>query len=97
MEENRDLDKLRETVLKNIDQSKKRISLVLLFCGLTEAVLIIFYLEMMDFKNTLHNLVLLAAIWITTILGTGIFVLGMYNFFNTQRIIKAIYSLKNED
>ena len=97
MEENHDLDKLREAVLDDIDRTKKKYRMAILLCALTEGFLIILYLSVMDGRNVLHWLIFIAASLAYWTLGAGLLALGIYNNLNTQRIINAIYSSKNED
>jgi len=97
MEDKHELDTLRKTVLNNIKKYETYFTLSITIASLVEGGFIIFFLIFANYNDVLHWLIFIAAMATYTIIGIGLFSLGFHINLNAQRILKAIYSIKDDN
>ena len=91
---NNNLDNIRETTLKRIEQTERNYKLMFVGAAVIEAIFLAAFLLLSDFSNRLHLLMLISSITIYTILGFGLVALGLHVNRNALRIIQAIESIE---
>ena len=97
MQEKHELDTLRKTVLDNIKKYERYFSLSIICASLVEGGFIIFFVLFATHYDVVHWLIFIAAMATYTIIGIGLFSLGFHINLNAQRILKAIYNIKDDD
>ena len=90
---NKNLDNIRETTLKRIEQTERNYKLMFVGAAAIEAVFLAAFLLLADFSNRLHLLLLISSMTVYTILGFGLIALGLHVNRNALRIINAIESI----
>lgn len=88
------IDEIRTNTLRQIEKTESYYKLAIVGAGLLEAAFFAAFLLLADFANRSHVLLLIAAVAIYTIVGAGMFALGMHVSRNTLRIIRAIETIK---
>jgi hypothetical protein len=78
--------------LARIDRSERRFKALIVLAALVEAICIGAFLWLMDFRERLHWLVLLAAILVYATLAVGLFALGAHVNAAVLRVLRAIES-----
>ena len=89
---NNNLDDIRETTLRRIEQTERHYKLMFVGAAVIEAIFLGAFLLLADFSDRLHLLLLISSITIYTILGFGLIALGLHVNRNALRIINAIES-----
>jgi len=84
------LDELRTSTLDQIDRTEKNYARGFLVFALLEAVVLGAFLYLTDFRDRTQLLVVVAAIGVYTVLGSGLLLLGTHVTRNTLRVLKAI-------
>ena len=97
MEDKHELDTLRKTVLNNIQKYERYFTLSIVSASLVEGGFIIFFLIFANYNDVLHWLIFVSAMATYTIIGIGLFSLGFHINLNAQRILKAVYHIKDDD
>ena len=87
---NKNLDNIRETTLKRMEQNERNYKLMFVGAAVIEANFLAAFLLLADFSDRLHLLLLISSITIYTILGFGLIALGLHVNRNALRIINAI-------
>lgn len=85
-----DLGRVRRAVLDRIERSERKFKLAIAAACLIEGVFLLAYLHLMDFHNSLHWLILIAAGLVYCTVGAGLFALGAYINLSTQRVLRSI-------
>ena len=88
------LDNIRETTLKRIEQNERNYKLMFVGAALIEVIFFAAFLLLADFSDRLHLLLLVSSITVYTILGFGLIALGLHVNRNALRIINAIESIE---
>ncbi|HSK74549.1 MAG TPA: hypothetical protein VK892_22800 [Pyrinomonadaceae bacterium] len=91
---NNNLDNIRETTLKRIEQTERNYKLMFIGAAVIEAFFLGAFLLLANFSDRLHLLLLISSITIYTILGFGLIALGLHVNRNALRIINAIESIE---
>lgn len=91
---NNNLDNIRETTLKRIEQTERNYKLMFVGAAVIEAFFLGAFLLLANFSDRLHLLLLISSITIYTILGFGLIALGLHVNRNALRIISAIESIE---
>lgn len=94
---NDNLDNIRETTLKRIEQTERNYKLMFVGAAVIEAFFLGAFLLLANFSDRLHLLLLISSITIYTILGFGLIALGLHVNRNALRIINAIESIEKKD
>lgn len=87
---NKNLDNIRETTLKRIEQTERNYKLMFVGAAAIEAVFLAAFLLLADFSNRLHLLLLISSMTVYTIIGFGLIALGLHVNRTALRIINAI-------
>ena len=87
---NKNLDNIRETTLKRIEQTERNYKLMFVGAAIIEAIFLAAFLLLADFSNRVHLLLLISSITVYTIIGFGLIALGLHVNRNALRIINAI-------
>lgn len=90
------LDNIRETTLKRIEQTERNYKLMFVGAALIEVIFFAAFLLLADFSDRLHLLLLISSITVYTILGFGLIALGLHVNRNALRIISAIESIEKK-
>lgn len=90
---NKNLDNIRETTLKRIEQTERNYKLMFVGAAAIEAIFLAAFLLLADFSNRLHLLLLISSMTVYTILGFGLIALGLHVNRNALRIINAVESI----
>ena len=90
---NKNIDNIRESTLKRIEQTERNYKLMFVGAAVIEAIFLAAFLLLADFSNRFHLLLLISSITIYTILGFGLIALGLHVNRNALRIINAIESI----
>ncbi len=90
---NNNLDNIRENTLKQIEKNERNYKLMFVGAAIIEAVFLAAFLLLADFSNHLHLLLLISSISVYTIVGFGLFALGLHINQNSLRIINAIEAI----
>ena len=90
---NKNLDNIRETTLKRIEQTERNYKLMFVGAAAIEAIFLAAFLLLADFSNRVHLLLLISSITVYTIIGFGLIALGLHVNRNALRIINAIESI----
>ena len=88
------LDNIRENTLKQIEQTERNYRLMFVGAAIVEMIFIAAFLLLADFSNHLHLLLLISSMTVYTIVGCGLFALGLHINRSALRIIRAIESIK---
>lgn len=73
-----EIDEIRKNTLREIERTESRYKLAFVGAGVIEALLIAAFLLHADFRNPTHFLLLIVAVAVYTIMGCGLFALGMH-------------------
>ena len=84
------LDNIRETTLKRIEQTERNYKMMFVGAALIEVIFLAAFLLLADFSNRLHLLLLISSMTVYTIIGFGLIALGLHVNRNALRIINAI-------
>jgi len=84
------LDQIRTSTLDQIERLEKNYVRGIVLVALVEALVIGAILYLTDFRDRTQLVVVVAAIGVYSILGTGLVVLGAHVTRNTLRVLKAI-------
>lgn len=87
---NKNLDDIRQTMLRRIEQNEINYKLMFVGAAVIEAIFLAAFLLLADFSDRLHLLVLISSMTVYTILGFGLIALGLHVNRNVLRIINAI-------
>jgi hypothetical protein len=87
---NKNLDNIRETTLKRIEQTERNYKLMFVGAAAIEAIFLAAFLILADFSNRVHLLLLISSMTVYTIIGFGLIALGLHVNRNALRIINAI-------
>jgi hypothetical protein len=90
------LDQARALALDRIEQAERRYKFGIALFALFEAVLGLAFLFVMDFRERLHWLILLAAVLVYGIVVLCVVNLGNYVNQSTQILLRAIFASKTE-
>src|SRR5262245_60530212 len=91
MTERENLDRVRTTALERIEAAERKYKLGIAMVAAFEAVFGVAYLLVMDFRERLHWLILIAACLTYGIVIICVVNLGNYVNSATQTILKAIF------
>ena len=97
MNDEKELNSIRQATLKEIDQADRRIKYLSIAAALVEGSLLVAFLYLMDFSNKLHWLILIAAGLVYLCLAIGLVMLGSYFQSSTRKILRAIFELGAQD
>lgn len=89
------IDEIRNNTLREIEKTESRYKLAFIGAAVIEGLLIAAFLLHADFSNPTHFLLLIVAVAIYTIMGCGLFALGMHVNRNTLRVLRAIETIGN--
>lgn len=84
------LDQIRMSTLDQIERMEQNYSRGFILFGLLEALMLGAFLFLADFRDRTQLLVVIAAIGVYTIVGSGLVLLGMHVSRSTLRLLKAI-------
>lgn len=87
------IDEIRQNTLKQIEKNESNYKLAFIGAAVIEVVFFAAFLLLADFSNRIHILLLVTAVATYTIVGAGLFALGMHVSRNTLRILRAIETL----
>lgn len=87
---NKNLDNIRETTLRRIEQTERNYKMMFVGAALIEVIFLAAFLLLADFSNRLHLLLLISSMTVYTIIGFGLIALGLHVNRNALRIINAI-------
>ena len=87
---NKNLDNIRETTLKRIEQTERNYKLMFVGAATVEAIFLAAFLLLADFSDRVHLLLLISSMTVYTITGFGLIALGLHINRNALRIINAI-------
>lgn len=90
------VDEIRNSTLQQIDKTERNYKFAFIGAALIEAAFIAGFLLLADFSNRTHILLMIVAFAVYTILGCGLFALGMHINRNTLRVLRAIEILEKE-
>ena len=90
---NKNLDDIRGTTMKRVEQNERNYKLMFVGAAIIEAIFLAAFLLLADFSNSLHLLLLISGISVYTIIGFGLIALGLHVNRNALRIINAIESI----
>ena len=93
---NKNLDEIRENTLKQIEKTERNYRLMFIGAAIVEVIFVASFLLLADFSNHLHLLLLISSMTVYTIVGFGLFALGLHVNRNALRIISAIESIKEK-
>ena len=85
-----DLGNVRVAALERVDRGRRNLTRAIIAVAVVEATLLVTFLLLMDYRDRLHWLLLVAALLVYCTLGLGLIALGAYVNLVTQRILKAI-------
>jgi uncharacterized membrane protein YbhN (UPF0104 family) len=85
-----DLGNVRVAALERVDRGRRYLTWAIIAVAMVEATLLVTFLLLMDYRDRLHWLLLVAALLVYCTLGLGLVALGAYVNLVTQRILKAI-------
>ena len=88
------IDEIRNSTLQQIEKTESNYRLAFIGAALIEVAFFAAFLLLADFSNRIHVLLLVTAIAIYTIVGAGLFGLGLHVSRNTLRILRAIEALE---
>jgi hypothetical protein len=91
----KNLDDIRETTLARIERNERNYKLMFAVVGAIEIAFLAAFLLLADFSNRVHLLLLISSISVYTIIGFGLFALGLHVNQNALRIINAIESIED--
>ena len=86
------IEQARRSALDRIDKSERSYKIAWVAGLVIEAIFLLSFVLLADFKNRNHVLLLIAAMAVYMILGAGLFALGAHVSRCTQRVLKAIES-----
>jgi hypothetical protein len=81
--------------LDRLDRANQRVTMTILLAAAIEAVLLVFVLMVIDFKDPLHQLVFLLAMLTYFTLGLGIVALGAHVSRVQERLLTALELLRD--
>ena len=84
------LDDVRQQALDKIEQSEGLYKSFIVIAAALEAIFLVLYLVLMDFSNTTHWLILIAAALVYGTITVGLFALGSYLDFGLKRLLQSI-------
>ena len=83
-------NEIRENTLSRIERNERFYKLAFIVAALVEAGFIAAFLVLADFSNRIHVLLMISSFAVYTIIGAGLFALGLHVSQNTLRILNAI-------
>lgn len=86
------VEQARRSALDRIDKSERSYKIAWVAGLAIEAMFLVSFVLLADFKNRNHVLLLIAAMAVYMILGAGLFALGAHVSRCTQRVLRAIES-----
>ena len=87
------IDEIRNSTLKQIEKTESNYKLAFIGAAAIEVAFLAAFLLLADFANRIHILLLVTAVATYTIVGAGLFALGMHVSRNTLRVLRAIETL----
>lgn len=88
------IDEIRNSTLKQIEKTEGNYKLAIIGAAVMEVAFLAAFLLLADFSNRIHILLLVIAVAIYTIVGSGLFALGMHVNRNTLRVLRAIETIE---
>jgi len=83
-------NEIRENTLSRIERNERYYKLAFIAAALVEVGFIAAFLPLADFSNRVHVLLMISSFAVYTIIGAGLFALGLHVSQNTLRILNAI-------
>ena len=90
----KNLDTIRESTLARIERNERNYKLMCVGAAFIEVAFLAAFLLLADFSNRVHLLLLISSMTVYTIIGFGLFALGLHVNQNALRIINAIEAEK---
>jgi hypothetical protein len=90
-------DRARLSALERIERAERKYKLGFAAVAAAEAIFLAAYLILMDFRDRLHWLILIAAVLTYGVVLVGVINLGIYVNASTQAILRAILARDSED
>ena len=84
------IDQIRTATLDQIERTEKNYARGFIVFVLLEALVLAAFLLLTDFRDRTQVLVVVAAIGVYTIVGSGLLLLGTHVTRSTLRVLKAI-------
>ena len=83
-------NEIRENILSRIERNERHYKLAFIAAALIEVGFIASFLLLADFSNRFHVLLMISSFAVYTIIGAGLFALGLHVSQNTLRVLSAI-------
>jgi predicted PurR-regulated permease PerM len=96
MSESNNLDQARADALKRIEQAERNYTVGIILVVIFEAVFGMAFLLLMDFRDRLHWLLLLAAVLVYGVVLLSVVNVGKYITSATHTILQAIFAQQRD-